>query len=154
MSEPLIRSWEIHARIQVYVLNALTPEQLAAKAAPKGKSAADQFAHIHNVRLMWIKAAAPELLDGLEKLEKADLLPSGALAQHLEASGAAIETLVARAIEAGGKVKNFKPDVYSFVGYLISHESFHIGKVDMTLRLAGLPMDDKTHYGMWEWGVR
>jgi uncharacterized damage-inducible protein DinB len=152
--DPLIQSWQIHARIGVFVLNALSAEQLAAKAAPKGKSTADQFAHIHNVRLMWTKAAAPELLEGLQKIEKAELLEEGELANHLVASAQAIEALLVKSQEAGGKVKHFKPDVNSFVAYLISHESFHLGKIDMTLRLAGMPMDDKTHYGMWEWGVR
>lgn len=149
-----MQMWSIHARIQLYFLNALSPEQLSVTAPSKGKSVADQFAHMHNVRLMWLKASAPDLLEGLENVEKASALEPGVLASALQASGAAIEALVRRSAESGGKVKNFKPDVVSFVGYLISHESFHAGKADMSLRLAGLPVDDKTHYGMWEWGVR
>ena len=154
MEEQIVQMWSIHARIQLFFLNALTPEQLAVTATSKGKSVADQFGHMHNVRLMWLKASAPDLLEGLEKLEKASTLEAGVLAIAMQASAAAIETLVRRSAASGGKVKCFKPDVVSFVGYLISHESFHAGKADMSLRLAGLPVDDKTHYGMWEWGVR
>ena len=40
----------------------LTPEQWEAPLA-KGKTVRNQFAHIHNVRLMWVKASAPALED-------------------------------------------------------------------------------------------
>ena len=35
----------------------------------KGGASRDQFAHVHNVRLMWLKAAAPELLEGWRSSE-------------------------------------------------------------------------------------
>jgi uncharacterized damage-inducible protein DinB len=151
--EQLVEAWRIHSRIQTFVLAALTEEQLACTAQARGRTVADQFAHIHNVRLMWLAASAPELGTGLTKLEKSGL--SGAeVSDALTASASAIEKLVEQSMSAGGKVKGFKPHVSAFVGYLISHESYHQGKIDFTLRLAGKPVDDKTHYGMWEWGNR
>ncbi|MBK9453004.1 MAG: hypothetical protein IPN95_27005, partial [Bacteroidetes bacterium] len=39
-------------------------------SASKGRSVGDQFAHIHNVRLMWLKAAAPDLMASVAKIEK------------------------------------------------------------------------------------
>ena len=75
-----------------------------------------------------------------------------------EASGKAIETLlrnaVAAAPAAGGKVKGFKPHAVAFLGYLISHESHHRGQIGWTLKQSGHPLDQKTSYGLWEWGVR
>jgi hypothetical protein len=38
--------------------------------------------------------------------------------------------------------------------YLISHESHHRGQVGWILKLSGRPLDQKTAFGMWEWGVR
>ncbi len=146
---PLVETWQIHDRINRYLLDAIPDEDLQTKLA-KGKSVLGQFAHIHNVRLMWLKAAAPELLEGLEKLED----PSrAALQTQLEKSGDAIATLIEQA-ETTGKVKNFKPHPTAFVGYLIAHESNHRGHAELALRQAGKPIPDKVMYGLWEWGVR
>ena len=51
-------------------------------------------------------------------------------------------------------MKNFKPHAAAFLGYLISHEANHRGHIELALRQAGIPLDDKIAYGQWEWGVR
>jgi uncharacterized damage-inducible protein DinB len=56
--------------------------------------------------------------------------------------------------EADGKVKGFKPHATAFLGYIISHESHHRGQLIATLKQAGIPLDKKVLYGMWEWGTR
>ena len=76
------------------------------------------------------------------------------LRSALEASGAAMEKLLRKAMAAGGKVKGFKPHAVAFLGYLISHESHHRGQIGWTLKGTGHPLDQKTAYGLWEWGVR
>ena len=55
---------------------------------------------------------------------------------------------------AGGKIKGFKPHLVTFLGYLISQESYHRGEIGIILKQAGHPLDDKISYGLWEWGVR
>jgi len=153
MDEPLIETWTIHNRINLYLLAAIPDEVFALPGAPKHRSVFQLFAHIHNVRLMWLKAAAPALLEGLAKIEgkdghRADLEIS------LTASGTAIEALLRQGLAAGGKIKNFKPHATAFAGYLISHESHHRGQIAWTLKDLGHPLDQKTSYGLWEWGVR
>jgi len=76
------------------------------------------------------------------------------LKKSLIQSGAAIEELIAASVAAGGRVKGFKPHVTAFVGYLISHESYHRGEIGIILAQSGNPLDKKASYGMWEWGVR
>jgi integrase/recombinase XerD len=44
--------------------------------------------------------------------------------------------------------------VGAFLGYLISHESHHRGQIALILKQAGMPLDRKVAYGVWEWGVR
>jgi uncharacterized damage-inducible protein DinB len=66
----LIETWEIHNRVNLYVLDAIEPEHLADSAASKGRNVGEQFAHMHNVRLLWLKQAAPESADALAKVEK------------------------------------------------------------------------------------
>jgi uncharacterized damage-inducible protein DinB len=106
------------------------------------------------VRILWLKAAAPELLEGLEKLEPKVDHDKAKLRSSLEVSGMAVGALIAKAVENGGKVKNFKPHVTAFLGYLISHESHHRGQIGWLLKHTGHPLDKKTAFGLWEWGVR
>ncbi len=66
--DPLVETWMIHDRISLYLLDVLDDEALSL-ALPKCRSIHDLYGHVHNVRLLWLKAAAPELLEGLVKIE-------------------------------------------------------------------------------------
>lgn len=152
MPSQITESWAIHQRIHLYLLGSLDDAALTL-AASKGRNVGEQFAHIHNVRLMWLKSAgAPEFVH-LVKLEK-DGLTVEALHRSLTDSGASIEALLDRALGSDGKVKGFKPHATAFFAYLVSHESHHRGQIAQTLRLAGRPLDKKVAFGLWEWGVR
>ncbi len=154
MEELIVDAWEIHNRIGIFFLSGIEEPALQDSAAKRGRTVADHFSHIHNVRLMWLKSAAPDLLEGVTKIEKTDLIGKDALVSALTESGAAMAALFRKSLSEEGKVKGFKPNAIAFLGYPVSHESFHMGKIDMTLRLSDHSVDDKTHYGMWEWGVR
>jgi uncharacterized damage-inducible protein DinB len=154
MTDPLVETWEINARINAYLLDALPAPALTAIAASKGRTVGEALAHIHNVRLMWLKEAAPDLLAGLDKIEKGAPVTAATLGKALKASAGAIATLVTRALAAGGKVKGFKPHVHAFVGYLIAHESHHRGQIALALKQSGEALDKKIAYGIWEWGSR
>ena|SRR5437867_458132 len=153
MEEQLLDTWNIHNRINLFLLDAIPPEALTGVSASKGRSVGEQFAHIHNVRLMWLKVAAPELMEGLEKIEKEAAIDKTLLMRSLDESGRAIEMLLQKGIESG-KIKSFKPHPAAFLGYLISHESYHRGEIGIILTQSGHPLDKKISYGMWEWGVR
>lgn len=149
----VIETWEIHNRINLYLLESVEPGALASFSASKGRSVGEQFAHIHNVRLMWLKSAAPDLLENLDKLEKEAARDKKSIAKALKASGQAIRTLLERGLQEG-KIKGFKPHPAAFFGYLISHESHHRGQILLSLKQAGQTIDKKISYGIWEWGVR
>lgn len=147
-----IETWRIHNRIHLYLLEGLVPGSLEASPLPKGRSVAGQFAHVHNVRKMWLAQGAPDLDAGLVKLEMEGLSVE-VLRENLVASGEAIAGMLERSL-ASGKLKGFKPHPTAFVGYLISHESHHRGQIVLTLKQNQLLPSKKVLFGLWEWGVR
>jgi uncharacterized damage-inducible protein DinB len=146
----LLETWQIHNRVNLYLLESIPPEALADVSASKGRTVGEQFSHIHSVRLMWLKSAAPEWLEGLRKLENAD---KKQIKEGLEQSSKATEKLLEHGLTAG-KIKGFKPHATAFLAYLISHESHHRGQIALSLKQAGHPLDKKIAFGLWEWGVR
>jgi uncharacterized damage-inducible protein DinB len=154
LENQIIETWNINNRINLYLLEAIPPAALNDASASKGRTVAQQVAHLHNVRMMWLKASAPELLEGLEKIEKETAADKKVLARSLKASGVAMETLLKKSLENGGRIKGFKPHITAFLGYFIAHESHHRGQIALSLKQSGHPMDKKVSYGIWEWGVR
>jgi uncharacterized damage-inducible protein DinB len=149
-----LEAWEIHNRVNLFLLDAIDPEHLKDVSASKGRSVGAQFAHVHNVRLMWMNSAAPELIGKLARIEKEEATNKQLLGRSLTDSGRAIGLLLTKGIESGGKIKGFKPHAAAFLGYLISHESHHRGQIALSLKQAGHPLNKKVAYAIWEWGVR
>jgi uncharacterized damage-inducible protein DinB len=153
VEEQLVETWNIHNRINLYMLDAIDAESLGTSLNGKSRTVYQLLAHMHNVRLMWLKAAAPDLLAGLTKLE-GDSGDAATLRKSLEDSGAAIAELIRRGAAPGGKIKGFKPHAVAFLGYLVAHESHHRGQIGWTLKNTGHPLDRKVAFGLWEWGTR
>jgi uncharacterized damage-inducible protein DinB len=154
MYSQLTETFQINNRINLYLLEAIGEKHLAdLYTGSKGRSVGRQWAHLHNVRLMWLKASAPELMAGILKIEDTDALNKKLLKDALTKSGKAIESLFGKA-EKDGKIKGFKPHAVAFLGYLLAHEAHHRGQIIICLKQNGHMIDQKIQYGIWEWGVR
>ena len=149
----LLETWEINQKMNQFLIQGIKEEYLSDRPVSKGRSVGEQFTHIHNVRLMWIKVGGPELLDSQKKFENEEGISRNAIIDGLQKSSEAITKLLQNSFTAG-KIKGFKPHPEAFLGYLIAHEAHHRGQITMILKENGHMPDKKILYGLWEWGTK
>jgi len=153
LSSALLNAFELNDRINQYLIDSLPAN--AWRAEPlggKGRNIASIVAHMHNVRVMWLKATAKGSTIP-DQLERTKVTPAQAK-KGVEQSRDALRAVLNNALEGGGRGKGFKPDVASFFGYLIAHDAHHRGQVTMRARQVGHSLPQKAMFGMWEWGTR
>jgi uncharacterized damage-inducible protein DinB len=153
LPQAVLTSFDTNDRINRYMIESLPAE--AWRAEPpggKGRTIAAIAAHMHNVRVMWLKAAAKGSRIP-EQLDRTSVTPAQAT-KALEESRAALSALLKSALESDGRVKGFRPDAAGFFGYLIAHDAHHRGQICMLARQVGHPLPQKAMFGMWEWGTR
>jgi uncharacterized damage-inducible protein DinB len=153
LPQALLTSFDTNNRINQYLIENLPAEAWRAEPpAGKGRTIAAIVAHLHNVRVMWLKTAAKGSKIP-EQLDRTSVTRTEAT-KALEQSRAALNAVLESALESDGRVKAFRPDVAGFFGYLVAHDAHHRGQICMLARQAGHPLPQKAMFGMWEWGTR
>jgi uncharacterized damage-inducible protein DinB len=152
VADALVHAYATNNRINLYLVKNLPDEAWRAEPpGAKGRPIASMVAHIHNVRLMWLKAAGAKALP--QKLEPETITKQQAV-RALEASWLALEAILGPALNGDGRIKGFKPDVASFLAYLVAHDAHHRGQITMLARQVGHPVSQSAMFGLWEWGTR
>jgi uncharacterized damage-inducible protein DinB len=148
----LLNAFNTNNRINQYLIDNLPSAAWKAKPTEgKGRTIAAIVAHMHNVRVMWLKAA--KAADIPEQLDRATVTPGQAM-RALEGSRSALCIVMSQALSGDGRVKGFRPDVAGFLAYLIVHDAHHRGQIAMLARQVGHPLPQKAMFAMWEWGSR
>jgi len=146
----LLHAYATHDRVTRFLLEGLAQE--AWRAQPEGgRDIASIVAHMHNVRVMWLKAAKVEVVP--DQLDRHTVTRQEALA-GLAASRDAMLELLRTALVTTGKVKNSPPDVAHFLAYQIGHDAHHRGQICMLARQLGHKLPKGVEFGMWEYGKR
>src|SRR4051794_20342037 len=83
----------LNNRVNLQLLDQLSAQQLAWTANPRARNIADQFAHLHNVRVMWLEVSAPAAAKALPKIGKG-IANKDELRSALEASAEAMAALI------------------------------------------------------------
>lgn len=144
-------TWEINNRVNIYLLDETEEDWLDDRIMDKGRSVFENFAHIHNVRLMWLKEAAPALMNAVVKIENNEGRDS--LKANLNKSSLAIVQLLEKGFSEN-KIKGFKPHPSAFLGYLIAHEAHHRGHIMQCLKINGHLKSKSLGFALWQWGTR
>ena len=153
LADSLLAAFNTNDRINQYMLENLPSEAWRAEPPEgKGRTIAAIVAHMHNVRVMWLKAATKESKIP-DQLDRASVTPTQA-AKGLDGSRFALGELLKSSLAGNGQIKRFKPDVVGFFGYLVAHDAHHRGQICQLARQVGHPLPQKAMFGMWEWGSR
>ena len=145
----LADTWRLSNRVSLMLLDPLTTEQLAHVPSPRARSIADQFAHLHNVRIMWMEPRVPAAAKALCKIEKG-AATKGELKSALEASAEAFSEMI-DAAERKGKLSSARRGIHAFFAYAIAHEAHHRGQIIVHLKHAGMPVDRELGFALWDW---
>ena len=152
LPQALLNAFETNNRINLYLIENLPAQAWRAKpAGGKGRTSAAIVAHMHNVRVMWLKAAKAK--DIPAQLDRATVTPAQAV-KGMTSSRGALHALIETSLKSDGRVRSFRPEVAGFIAYLITHDAHHRGQLTMLARQLGHPLPQKAVFGMWEWGRR
>jgi uncharacterized damage-inducible protein DinB len=153
LSEALLSAFDTNDRINRYLLDNLPAEAWRAEPpGKKGRDIAGVVAHMHNVRVMWLKATKAKVKVP-DQLDRFSVTPAQAK-EALESSRAALREVLHSSLHGDGRIKGFRPDVAGFFAYLIAHDAHHRGQIAMLARQSGHAIPQKATFGMWEWGMR
>jgi uncharacterized damage-inducible protein DinB len=154
IKQSLLQSYAVNERITEYLLENL-PDAVWNAEPPggKGRTIAAITAHMHNVRHMWLVAAAKgkPLPD---KLDRATVTKEEAMRVLAESAKCCARLLEQSLGHPEGKVKGFRPDIVGMFAYLISHDAHHRGQICALARELGYTLPKPATFGMWEWGTR
>jgi uncharacterized damage-inducible protein DinB len=145
----LAETWHLNNRANLMLLESLSPDKLNHTPFPRARSISDQFAHLHNVRIMWLEIQMPEAARSLPKIAKGTATKAS-LREALEASADAFAKMLAAA-EKTGKLRSAKRGIYPFFAYAIAHEAHHRGQIIVHLKHAKVPVDRALGFALWEW---
>ncbi len=132
------------------LLDSISDEGLKSTLSPRGRNVAQQLAHLHNVRLMWLNVVAKNLAKELKKIEKEDANNRKLLKISLDLSSKAMAEALSGAGE-DGKIKGYKKGVGNMLSYFIAHEAHHRGSILLTLKQTGHSVDRQLLYDIWDW---
>lgn len=119
----------------------------------KRKNIATTFAHIHNVRCMRLKMSLADT-GGIPDDVDRNTVSKTEMKKALTSSARAMTQLIEGALNAGGHVRDFRPDVVALVCLACTHDAYHRGQICHWARQLDSPISAEDELVLWEWDKR
>lgn len=148
--EDLLTTWDKHVAMNALLLNGIENAYLTDKSASGGRNVGEQFAHIHNVRMMWLSGVVADQEKGMDdEVDAAESLKKDYLVNTLATSDKLLRTVLKEKLLEGAKIGEMSP--IRFLVYLISHESHTRGQIILAMKQSDHSLPPQVTYGIWEW---
>lgn len=147
----LLGAWRVHNRITLLLIGAIPAKGFAAvPAGSKGRTVAEQFDHMHRIRLGWLayhrtgrRVTAKEV--------RLTVMTRASLKKAFTASGKEVERFFGELAAGSSRLRAFRSNPVRFAGYLIAHESHHRGSIMLALKQNGLRLPETVALkGLWQ----
>ena len=112
--DQVMDSWRLNNAINLLLIDAIPARGFAAvPLASRGRTVAQQFAHIHWVRVAWLKFQGAPGAKALPRFGRGASPSRGKLKAAFRASGELFADFIENALAGGQRVKLFKGRVVS-----------------------------------------
>ena len=147
--DDMLETWDKHTEMNSLLLSGIKKEFLRDTSSSGGRNVVDQFAHMHNVRMMWLTQLTPNVGGVDEEIDSVESLQISKLSEALINSNQLIRIVLKMGLEKGADSWPMSPT--RFMAYLISHESHVRGQIMLAFKQSGHPMPPNIAYGIWDW---
>lgn len=151
LATQLAATWRRHNEILLFLLAEIPAAGLrAVPTGTKGRTVAEQFAHLDSVRRGWLHFHETGKRPTRPRVRKGKPPTRAQLEKNLAASGRDVERFLERAVLEDVRPRMFGRQIVRWIGYLIAHESHHRGQVMLALKQTGVRLTERVALqGLW-----
>ncbi|HXI28137.1 MAG TPA: DinB family protein [Vicinamibacterales bacterium] len=150
--DALLDAWDRNNVITVNLLRAIPEDALEIRPMEGSPSISELFAHLHFVRLVFVRKDAPEVARPLPPGQWVVERDRDRMAQMLDDSAAAVRDAVTSRLASGRPMDVHYDHPILMLQHLIWHDGYHHGQVKLALKMAGRAFDDE-EIGPLTWGI-
>lgn len=155
--EALLDSWDRQCRIVHNVAALISEENRSLRPSPESWPLDHQLAHVHLVRLFFLRNIAPDEAAGIESSFIRDweepISDLGKIKELLSQSDIAVRKAVERALREDIAKIGWYDNAVLYLQHMVWHEGWHVGQIMLALRLAGQEppesWEEPNIWGLW-----
>lgn len=158
LTQEMAQIFLLNDRMNQLVLQHLDARAWRAKLpGVKGRTIADIFTHVHNVRCKWLRLSAPHIKIPvrMDRRHCTQKQAAAALAESAQRCAEMLEEFLSPQIRTqeflrDGWARPWRPGAV-MLAYMIAHDAHHRGQVCMLAHQLGFPLPVAAGAGMWGW---